>query len=482
MRGNKMSELISDCLDLRDWLKAVESLGELRHVQGASCELEIGTLTDLVCHSARRNAVLFKNIPGYPPDYGIAVNPLGSVKRVAMTVGVKAENTKELVDACAKKFAEVRPIPPLYVNQGPVLENQYFGDQVDITKFPAPLWHSKDGGRYLGTASVTITRDPEEGWVNLGTYRVMVVDKNRVGFYISPGKHGRIQREKYFAKGQACPVAISFGHDPLLFCVGAFEFPYGQSEYDLAGGFKGRPIEVIQGSHTGLPFPARSELVLEGEARSEIRSPEGPFGEWTGYYASGMREEVTIQIKAIYHRNDPIILAAPALKPPNGNSFYNAVLRSAKLKHDLQTSGVPDVTNVWFLEESGGRFMCVVSLKQRYPGHARQVGFLAAANPSTAYMGRYVIVVDDDIDVTNISDVMWAVSTRTDPARSIEVIHRFWSGPLDPIITKEDADHSSRAIIDACRPYERLHSFPAVIEVDRDVEKRVLQKWGSVVD
>jgi len=468
--------------DLRDWMTKVEKIGELKHVQGASCELEIGTLTDLVCHSKRRDAVLFENIPTYPPGYRVLVNPLGAAKRMAMVVGVQAENAKELVDALAKKMGSLTPIPPKEVEHGPVFENRSIEGPVDITKFPAPLWHLKDGGRYLGTGSVTITRDPDDGWVNLGTYRVMVVDKDRVGFYISPGKHGRIHREKYFAEGRPCPVAISFGHDPLLLFVGAFEWPYGRSEYDVAGGFKGRPIEVIRGRYTNLPFPARAELVLEGEAVAGERSPEGPFGEWTGYYASGMREEVTIKIKAIYHRHDPIILGAPALKPPNGNSFYGAVLRSAKLKRDLQSSGVPDIVDVWFPEEGGGRFLCVVSIKQRYPGHAKQVGLLAMGNPSSAYMGRYVIVVDDDIDVTDLSDVIWAVITRTDPVRSIDVVRRLWSGPLDPILTKEDGGFSSRAIIDACRPYERLGTFPPVIEMDHEMKRKVLEKWGQVLD
>jgi UbiD family decarboxylase len=157
-------------------------------------------------------------------------------------------------------------------------------------------------------------------------------------------------------------------------------------------------------------------------------------------------------------------------------------LRSAKLKRDLQASGVPDVVDVWFPEEGGGRFLCVVSIKQRYPGQAKQVGLLAMGNPSSAYMGRYVIVVDDDIDVTDLSDVMWAVITRTDPVRSIDIVRRLWSGPLDPILTKEDAGFSSRAIIDACRPYERLDAFPPVIEIDQEMKKKVLERWGQVLE
>ena len=477
-----MIDILSKYQDLREWIKLINEFGELRFIQGASPELEIGTITDIVCHSNRRDAILFEDIPGYSKTCRILVNPLGSIKRLALTLGLKAEKIKDLIDQLAFKISSLNPIPPIEVNYGPILENQIFGNNIDINKFPAPHWHPKDGGRYIGTGSITITRDPEEGWVNLGTYRVMIIDKDKLSFYISPGKHGRIHRDKYFNTKKSCPVAISFGHDPLLFFVGAMEWPYGESEYDIAGGFKGSPIEIIKGKFTGLPLPARAELVIEGEAIPGDYSSEGPFGEWTGYYASGVREEVTIKIKAIYHRNDPIILGAPALKPPNGNSFFGAIFRSAKLKRDFQLNGTPGIVDVWFPEEGGGRLLCIVSIKQLYPGHAKQVGLLAMANPSSAYMGRYVIVVDDDIDVTNLGDVIWAVLTRSDPIKDIDVIRRLWSGPLDPILTKEDCNQSSRAIIDACRPFERISNFPSVIDIDQETKNRVLKKWGDIIN
>ena len=146
-----------------------------------------------------------------------------------------------------------------------MLENVDRDDKVDLLKFPVPFLHEHDGGRYIGTDDLVIMRDPEENWVNCATYRAMVQDKNHVSLWISPGKHGRQIREKYFRAGKPCPVLISCGHDPLLFLAGGNELKFGLSEYDYAGGHRGEPYEIVQSELYGLPMPAHAEIVLEGE-------------------------------------------------------------------------------------------------------------------------------------------------------------------------------------------------------------------------
>src|SRR5581483_9157447 len=152
-----------------------------------------------------------------------------------------------------------------------------------------------------------ITRDPEEDWVNAGTYRVMVHDRDTAGIYIQSNNHGSIHMRKYFARNQPCPVAICLGAHPLLFAMGSNGIPRGTCEYDFAGGVAGRPLEVVNGPITGLPIPAGAEIVLEGEILPDLRL-EGPFGEFHGYYASGARPEPVIRVKAVYHRHNPILL------------------------------------------------------------------------------------------------------------------------------------------------------------------------------
>lgn len=140
---------------------------------------------------------------------------------------------------------------------------------------------------------------------------MMVHDGRPLGYYISPGKHGRLHRQKYFDRGEPCPVVMVFGSHPLLFLASSNETPYGLSEYEWAGGIAGEPVEVIEGPVTGLHFPADAEIVVEGFASSDEMLQEGPFGEWTGYYASVSRVEPVLTVEALYYRNDPILLGCP---------------------------------------------------------------------------------------------------------------------------------------------------------------------------
>jgi 4-hydroxy-3-polyprenylbenzoate decarboxylase len=344
------------------------------------------------------------------------------------------------------------------------------------------LWHDKDGGRYIGTGSYNVTRDPETGWINIGTYRVMIQGKNEVGFYISPGKHGRIHRDKYEANGESMPACVVLGGDLMAFLMGCTEMPPNENELDILGGYRGQAVECIKGKHTGLPFPANAEVVLEGFIHPNNRKLEGPFGEWTGYYGSDVRPEPVMEIKAIYHRNDPVILGCPPLRPPDELARYRAVTRSAALKENIAKAGVPDVTGVWAHECGTARMLLGISIKQRYPGHAMQTGHVAAMCHLGAYAGKYVIVVDDDIDVSNLEELIWAMITRSDPATSIDIIHNCWSTPLDPRIPPEEKAKgnltNSRAIIDACRPFHWKDEFPAVNSPPPEVVRELQQKWA----
>jgi len=469
--------------DLRQWIEQVDTLGELTAVNGADWDTEIGAVTELGHHMGEKSsALLFDNIKGYPAGYRVLSNTLNSLKRLALTLHMDTNYTRSgFVKDVKHHIGSVKYLPPEIVNDGPVMENVYEGKDIDLFKFPTPKWHELDGGRYIGTGSVDITRDPDSGWVNLGTYRVMIHDENTLAFYISPGKHGRIMREKYYAKGEPCKVAISFGHDPLIFLAGGMEVPNGVCEYDWVGGLQKAPVPVILGGYTGLPIPASAEIVIEGESVPGEERNEGPFGEWTGYYASSMRAEPTIRVKRVYHRDNPIILGAPPTRPPCEFNYMRCYLRSAMIWQELEAAGVPDVRGVWCHESGGSRLMVFVSIKQRYPGHARQAGMIAGYCHSAAYLGRYVVVVDEDIDVTNTDDVLWAIATRSNPDLDIEIVRRSWSGALDPIVPKDQKGHSSRAIIDACRPYEWIRDFPPVAESSDAVRRDAQLKWGKIL-
>ena len=270
--------------DLREWLRKIDEIGELQTVTGATAEEDIGMATELLGRTRPSKATIFDEVVGYKKGFRVLSNGLGSFRRIAVTLGLPVDaSPHELVRLWQERVRKGIPsIQAEVVKDGPVFENVMRGDAVDVLKFPAPKWHEFDGGRYLGTGSFDITKDPDEGWVNLGTYRVMVQNKNTLGFYISPGKHGRQHRDKWFARGEKMPVAFVPGGDPLLFLAACTEIPYGITEYDWAGGVRGTPYRVVTGPVTGLPIPADAEIVIEGFADGKDKMVEGPFGEWTG--------------------------------------------------------------------------------------------------------------------------------------------------------------------------------------------------------
>lgn len=471
--------------DLRGWIDQARKLDEVRDVEGATWQEEIGMATELLHHSDPAPAALFDKIPGYPKGYRVLTNFFGG-KRMNMTLGFPAELSRvELSNEFNRAFQEAKPIPCDFVENGPILENCKMGDEVNVLSFPAPLWHERDGGRYIGTGSFNITQDPDEGWVNLGTYRVMVHDEKTVGFYISPGKHGRIHRDKYMTRSQPMPAAVALGCDPFLYLMACNEVPYGISEYEFAGGLRGKPYPVIRGKVTGLPIPADAEVVFEGFVDPKKRRREGPFGEWTGYYASDVRDEPVLDIKAIYYRNNPIMLGCPPNRTPDELARYRAVIRSGLLKQELEKAGLPGIKAVWAHEVGSSRMLLNISIEQKYAGHATQVGHVASQCHVGAYAGKYVIVVDEDIDVSDLEEVIWAMVTRSDPATSIDIIHNAWSTALDPRIHPDDKAKgkltNSRAIIDATRPYEWRDRFPPVNMPSPEVARKAREKFSYLL-
>lgn len=476
--------------DLREFIEGARAIGDVKEVHGAHWDLEIGALTEILASKEDFPLLLFDQIPGYPSSYRVASNLINHPRRNALALGMPPDLPKtEMVVRWKEILKGLRPIPPRFVSSGPLFENVRAGASLDVTAFPAPRWHELDGGRYIGTACCVITRDPDDGWVNIGIYRVQVHDEKTVGLYISPGHHARIMREKYWASGKACPVAVSFGQDPLLWLAAGQSVPYGVSEYDYAGGLRQAPVDVVRGEHTGLPIPATAEIAIEGAVPppSEQSHVEGPFGEWPGYYAHGAREEPVIRVRALYFRDDPIIAGAPPLKPPA--LVFGVPIEAAAIRNYLEKADVPDVRGVWcFVGSSapgGGAPFIVISVKQRYHGHAQQAAIAALGCRAGNYHGRFIIVVDEDIDPTNLGEVIWAISTRCDPKSAITVIDNCWSTPLDPTVhpDKKDAGDftSSRAIINACRPYAWKGRFPPVNALSPELKKKISEKWKKEV-
>jgi len=458
--------------DLREFIAQVDALGSLRRIEGADPLYEIGGITEVAAGLPDCPAVLFDSIKGFPRGFRVFTNATVSPQRAALALGIDPRLPQlEALKEWRTRRASLKMLAPVVVKKGPVLENST--KDVDVGRFPAPVWHKQDGGPYIGSGSIVVMRDPDSGWVNASIYRVQVHAKDRVTVQFDhQGRHGAIIARKYRERGKPCPIAVVNGPDPSLFIAGFEYLPEGTSEYDFAGAIRGRPVEVVAGPHTGLPIPARSEIVFEG-VLEESTLPEGPFGEFTGYYAADKRPGPVMQVQAMHWRNDPILLGSPPMKPPRFH--FGLPFRAAGIWSNLEAAGVTDIVGAW---QHVAQLMTVVALRQRYAGHSKRAGLIAAAQ---SYMGRIVVTVDEDVDPSNLADVMWAIATRCEPSEQVDIVRNAWSSALDPRISAEDRDRGqtshSKIIIDACKPFAWRDQFPPTSALSQEDARAIQEKW-----
>jgi 4-hydroxy-3-polyprenylbenzoate decarboxylase len=467
--------------DLRDFIARVEGLGALRRIDGADSEGEIGGITEVAAGLPECPALLFDAIKGCPRGFRVFTNATVSPQRAALALGIDpALRPIEALKEWKGRRARLTMHPPAAARDALFLENSRSGKDVDVGLFPAPLWHKEDGGPFIGSGSIVVMRDPDTGWINASIYRVQVHGRDRVTIQFDhQGRHGAIIARKYWERGEPCPVAVVNGPDPALFIAGFEYLPEGVSEYEFAGAIKGRPVEVAAGPRTGLPLPARAEIILEGGVlpMSEASLPEGPFGEFTGYYAAEKRPAPVMRVEAMHWRNDPILLGSPPMKPPRFH--FGLPFRAAGIWDNLEASGVTDIVGAW---QHVAQLMTVVAVRQRYAGHAKRAGLIAAAQ---SYMGRIVVVVDDDVDPSNLADVMWAVATRSEPSESVDIVRGAWSSALDPRLTAEDRARGqtshSKMIIDACKPFAWRETFPRTSALSHADARAIEDKWMAAL-
>lgn len=469
--------------DLRDFLAQADRLGMLRVIEGAQWDLEIGAISQMMQATEENPILLFGKIPGYPPGFRVLANHTNSIQKQAVALGIPSGlNTLDLLQRLRERRKQIGSIPPKEVRDGPVLENRDFGEKANILKFPTPKWRALEGGRYIGTSTLVINRDPDDGWINMGCYRQMIHNERTVGYFVEPHHHGWIIAKKYWARGKACPVVACYGQDEDLFQAASSSAPWGKSELDIAGGLKGEPIELIKGEITGLPIPARAEIAIEGEVPPpEVDSRvEGPYREWPGYYSQEPTPQPVIHIKAVYHRNDPILTGPPGCE--RRTSVASITSTAIAVWEALDRSALPGIRGVWAYYN--GLFI-VISLKQQFAGHAKMalLTALSARGSNSAY--RYYVTVDDDIDPTNLNDVLWAMTTRCAPEEQIEIIRGTLSTRVDPIISprkREIGDLTcGRVLINACKPWDWMEQFGQSMTFTPEYEKQVREKWGHLI-
>ncbi|MFO1219490.1 MAG: phenylphosphate carboxylase subunit beta [Burkholderiaceae bacterium] len=465
--------------DLRSYVAALEANGELQRIRA-----EVDWKYEL-CHVSKVNeeqkgpALLYENVKGN--SIPVFTSAFTTPRRIAIALEQDPSLTMCQLSRKWMELTTKRMIKPTFVDKPPVMENVLTGDAVDLEKFPVPWFYPDDGGRFFVTAGYLVTKDPDTGWTNLGTYRSQVLGKNILGSQIIKGKHGDMHMKKYQERGELMPAAAVVGCDPVLFLAGSTLVSAGTDEYDVAGALRGRPVPVFKSDLTGLTLPANAEIIAEGFIDPNELMDEGPFGEYTGYYSGNKGKDYpkpVLRVKRILHRHNPMFWATTVGKPINDIHMIQSLNRTGAMWYDLETMRVPGIQSVYLPAAATGRFWAIVSVKQMYPGHSNHVGNAVIASTTGHYGLKGVIVVDHDIEADDMDRVWWALATRFDPKRSAQIIDRGRSTPLDPGLPIEAREITSRIILDACTPYEWKNK-PSEIFMDRAMLQKVSDRWNE---
>lgn len=466
-------------MDLRDFIRQCEEKGDLKRVTAqVDWNLEMSHIAKLI-EEKDGPAVLFENVKDH--NSPVLFGAYSNTRRLAMVLGKSSDMSMCDLSREWMRLSLGEIIKSKEVETGPIFENVIDGDDVDVFKVPSPKFYEKDGGRYIGTACFMVVRDPETGEINLGTYRSQVLDSKTVGAQILKGKRGDRILQKYRKKGEKMPICLVVGCDPLLMLAGS-AMVENADEYDVVGTLRGEPVEIVKAKLTGLPIPATAEWVLEGFIDGDNPRQEGPFGEYTGYYTEEIYKPVlkpAIEVKRIYHRNNPVFLAASVGRPVNDNHMMLAFVRNATLWTELTKMGIPGIKSVYMPPEACGRFWAIVSMKTMYPGHSNQVAAAVIASNTCTYGLKGLIIVDEDINADDLPRVWWALATRYDAVRGTQIINRGRSTPLDPALDPDNKFITSRIIMDATLPFE-WREKPVQVNMSEDMLKSIKARWSEL--
>ena len=451
--------------DLRGWIDALRAAGEIEEIAGeVDWNVEIGNLVRMMQGSGDGPAILFSNIKDYNgPDAvcsRLFAGGQASYSRIAMMFGLPRDTpVRDLVRVCRTIFQE--RIPPRTVADGPVKRNVATGGDIDLLKFPVPKWNRLDGGRYVLTYAGCVTRDPDTGVHNVGVYRGMVGGRAEIPVLMWRAQHWGAHFAKHRKRGDEMPVAYVIGWEPSLGFTAGAPVPRDVSEYDVMGAIRGEPVDLVACETVPLMVPAAAEIVIEGWISPDpgTFAEEGPYAEFTGYYAPERSRKHATRVTCVTHRDDPIFRGTVEGAVPGSigeNPVMSSVQRSAVAWNALESAGVPGVVDVFGPPIHAGVNLNV-AIEQTYRGQAKQVAAALWGDSSSHVRYKHVTVVDADIDIHDYEAMDWACAWRVNAGEDdVVVFPATWGAGLDPSVRRRDADPHrfgtgkwSRMLVDA---------------------------------
>lgn len=433
--------------DLRYFLKKLGDSHLVRIKREVSPELEVTKILAKFELLGEYPAVLFEKIRG--SKLPVLTNVFADLKRIALAL----ETTEQKLLEDYVKLME-KPIQPKLVSSGPIYSKFYKYEDVDLYKLPLIKHYEKDAGPYI-TAGCVIMKHPEEGFTNLGLYRLMVKNKKKLGIQLATTSHAYMIRQEAERLNRELEVAIVVGHHPALYISAVAITPFGTNEYCYAGGLLREPLIVTKAKEVDLDVPAYGEIVIEGVIPPHVREEEGPFAEYTGLYSPKGLESI-VKVRSVGMREDPIYM--DIFSGARRDTLLLGMIARMYMVYKVVKTVCPSVRDIWLPLSGLCRFICYISMRKIVEGEAKNAIMAAfAANPFL----KYVVVVDEDVDIRRDEEVLKAIALRVRPDRDIVMIPDVKSSPLDPV-----AEHgvTYKVGIDATRP--RGYKEEAKIKVD----------------
>ena len=485
---------------LREFIDALDESGELQRIdKPVARDLEIGAVTRRAME-LRAPAPLFNTIEGYDPGYrvlgasgGLSARPGHELARIAVALGLPPNAPGRLI---VEELAGARTRPgikPRTVERSaaPCKENVLLGEDVDLMRFPAPLIHADDGGRYLQTWGLNIVRTPDGSWTNASINRMMLLDRYRLGCLIPPKQHLGIIRKQWVDRGEPMPIAVALGVEPGLPYAGGMPVPEGQDELDFMGAYFGEPIDVVPCETVDLSVPATAEIVIEGHVSLDETDMEGPMIEYPGYLSHDASPKPVLNVSAVTYRNDPVLPVAVAGPPVEEDHTGWGLPHAAETLVHLRAQGIP-AAMCWMVLESANHWLAVAVESDWHEQMgissrelAQRVGDAVFGSKAGFGIPR-VLLVEDDIDITDVRQVVFAFGSRAHPAHG-EVFFKDEATAALPVFLdpQEKFTYRGTKVVHNCLLSDRYAPAdrPIIGDFERAwpvrIRQRVLDHWGA---